>query len=371
MKKKMTAGFTLVELIVVIAILGILAGVGTVGYSGYIKKANMAADQQLLGYVNQAFAAACLENGKDAVSLRSGVGLDLNSDKTVDVDSLTPADYQDEFTKYYAGNESSAFKVATGLYFSDGMFKIAEDIALTFYGSQVSISSGDVAALKGSGFMSENIGIDGLTEKMNDVTDFAAEMLGSRADVQAILTKPAFLTFAGEALGMESTPTLTELQNYVGQLASETGVSADDITSRAMVLFAASQAASADRQGVKDMLTSGNAVGEIRALRDAGKNDEALTKAALAYGMYIAYAENNGQSATTDDPFTVLGHLNDEGFQKYLAEEQSNVDLEGFIGGLNMINGSAKTPEAVESLLTSSNGFQDTELVKILNDLLG
>ena len=28
------------ELIVVIAILGILAGIGTVGYSGYIKKAN-------------------------------------------------------------------------------------------------------------------------------------------------------------------------------------------------------------------------------------------------------------------------------------------------------------------------------------------
>ena len=49
MKKffKKTEGFTLVELIVVIAILGILAGVGTVGYSGYIKKANMAADQQL------------------------------------------------------------------------------------------------------------------------------------------------------------------------------------------------------------------------------------------------------------------------------------------------------------------------------------
>lgn len=49
MKKfwKKSEGFTLVELIVVIAILGILAGVGTVGYSGYIKKANMAADEQL------------------------------------------------------------------------------------------------------------------------------------------------------------------------------------------------------------------------------------------------------------------------------------------------------------------------------------
>ena len=55
MKKffKKTEGFTLVELVVVIAILGILAGVGTVGYSGYVKKANMAADQQLVaGIVN-------------------------------------------------------------------------------------------------------------------------------------------------------------------------------------------------------------------------------------------------------------------------------------------------------------------------------
>lgn len=58
MKKffKKTEGFTLVELIVVIAILGILAGVGTVGYSGYIKKANMAADQQLLSDVEQALS---------------------------------------------------------------------------------------------------------------------------------------------------------------------------------------------------------------------------------------------------------------------------------------------------------------------------
>ena len=51
-------GFTLVELIVVIAILGILAGVGTVGYSGYIKKANMAADQQLFSDIETAIHLA-------------------------------------------------------------------------------------------------------------------------------------------------------------------------------------------------------------------------------------------------------------------------------------------------------------------------
>lgn len=51
---KKTEGFTLVELIVVIAILGILAGVGTVGYSGYVKKANMAADKTLASEVANA-----------------------------------------------------------------------------------------------------------------------------------------------------------------------------------------------------------------------------------------------------------------------------------------------------------------------------
>ena len=63
--KKTRAGFTLVELIVVIAILAILAGVAIPVYSSYINRANKAADLTLLGAVNSAFAAACLEFGFD------------------------------------------------------------------------------------------------------------------------------------------------------------------------------------------------------------------------------------------------------------------------------------------------------------------
>ncbi len=61
LKKK--EGFTLVELIVVIAILAILATVAIPAYSGYIKKANEAADTQILSAINTAFAAACVQNG--------------------------------------------------------------------------------------------------------------------------------------------------------------------------------------------------------------------------------------------------------------------------------------------------------------------
>ena len=71
-------GFTLVELIVVIAILGILAGIAIPVYSGYIKKANQAADNMLLSAVNTAIGAARAENG--FAKLGSGTQLDIQDE---------------------------------------------------------------------------------------------------------------------------------------------------------------------------------------------------------------------------------------------------------------------------------------------------
>ena len=77
------SGFTLVELIVVIAILGILAGIAVPAYSGYISKAREASDYTMLDAIKTAATFAYTEE-----EVKDG-----NNNVTVSYISVSPKTY--------------------------------------------------------------------------------------------------------------------------------------------------------------------------------------------------------------------------------------------------------------------------------------
>ena len=123
-------GFTLVELVIVIAILGVLAGVAIPVYSNYVAKAHRAADEQLIAAVNTAAAAAVLEaRGTDMAKLGTGAltASTNNTSPTVTITDPQSAEVGTAFDKYFKGNEASPLKWYEGLNFVNGVFVGATD----------------------------------------------------------------------------------------------------------------------------------------------------------------------------------------------------------------------------------------------------
>lgn len=401
MKKQMgnklcdKAGFTLVELIVVIAIIGILAGVGTVGYGGYVKKANEAADQQLLGAVNTAFAAACVENGTEIYAV-DDAKLDKTTVKISDVkinnkvNTKIPTSYE-----VYLGDADS-FKVIEPKFsnythtFVDGR----NNVQYAYGGGAVTISGQDAANLKDSTFATANgLGVNGLLDKVNNIAGIAGMLAdGPDSPLSKIWDSADFLQYAAKAVqltGDDLNTALAEggwsgtnqkLMAALGQKATALGmdVSGDNfkkLMTNATILYAAKDTKNINQEEMTNILTSENGFDQIQKnLDNPDTMGTALSQASLVYGMYTAYiysgaGESNDKEKDTSNPMNALTALKtDEKFKNYIKGEQGAKDMTAYLSAMNMINSSVDDPQAVTKLL--KDGFADPDLKALLNNSL-
>lgn len=395
------AGFTLVELIVVIAIMGILAGVGTVGYGGYVKKANEAADQQLLGVVNTAFAAACVENGTEIYAVDDAkLAKDTAALSDVKIGGAVNTNIPTSYGVYLG--ETNGFKVIEPKYsnythtFVDGR----DNVQYAYGSGAVTISGKDAANLKDSTFADpdKHLGVDSLLDKVNNIAGIAHMLAEPNADgspsaLSKIWNSEDFLKYAGKAVGLtdEKLDAVANagggwnmknqaLMKALGDKASALGMdvntqeSFNKLMSNATILYAAKDSKNIDQNEIKKILTSDDGMAQIKANLDKSETmGTALSQASLVYGMYTAYIYSGDKTEQekkdlTANPISALGAMSDPDFKKYINSEQGTKDLNAYLSSMNMINSSVDDPQAVTNLL--KNGFADQDLKALLNKSL-
>ena len=366
---KKNAGFTLVELIVVIAILGILATVAIPSYNGYIEKAQIAGDQQELHNVNLAFAAACAEAGESNFG-RSGVSVSTSGAAgSMKVTGLVDSEkVVENFQIYYPQADAGVFKYYTELFYdgniggfapvngglmnATGYRKGYDDAAKDYYGSDNSYLGNEEDLLGTVGQFSNALG----------------EFLTDADKMEKLLSDPTFKAFC-DKYGYDTTD--------------------PNVVANAMVLYAAQELSDVNPSAIHSALVkSYNAetnrydlldMVDIMNGEDGSPADMALDGAALA-AVIAGYANsdyasqdvkdyfNNNQGSVTNATslFTYLngvigaGVTTDENgnkvdsFAEYL-NSQAATDIEAFTGGLGAIYHG--TDDLIDAANTSDEAF--------------
>ena len=369
--KRANEGFTLVELIVVIAILAILAGIAVPAYSGYIKKANEAADQQILAAVNTAFAAACLEESIDFnavtnarliyVSNSNGEGITISgaTPTAVSGNYTVPSDFSTTFMFYLSDPVST--KVISNIYYVRGSGFTADDgkiVSGNMTGPQLQAAKDRVSASNTAGNETNLVQTVGnLSNKLAyQIENEGRELTDYMTDEE----KAQYNAFM-DSLKLGENPTSTEKAN-------------------AAVLYAASVMKGETAESINQKIAAGEAEGK-NMMTVLTEEYGTIATSAMMYGVITGYAnsdyasedfkktyaetEINGLSGVS----TLMGAMTqDSAWEQYYGSNEKGMmaDVDGYLGAMEIVNGHNGSVN-----VSQSDAFTNQEIMDIVNSIFG
>lgn len=350
-KLRGSAGFTLVELIVVIAIIGILAGVGTVGYGGYIKRTNEGLDETLFRNILYAGEIGKYENPGVTGTVK------VTKDSNATVSATDPSDQAvvEQWLKNAFGDDwATTVKYRTDKYAGKTKYN---EIPLPI--TVVTLKEGQQKLL--DDFRNSNLNgheVE-LANTMNNLTGLFTDWFKGKQGEASVDAMASYM-------GGDSSEEFREYKQFLTDTSKK---ELKDLTNteiaNATILYVASKA---------NTMSADNGLAEFDT---ADENYGTLPAAALMYGTMVGYANSGLASpdftAAMKNPPKRISEVkklfdmmsNEKNLDTYQESGKAQADMKGYLGALQIINGYNTRID-----ISESDAFNNKDTLTLLQAIL-